>query len=60
VLNGHHDLVEFTLPEVAGGNQWALEIDTNRTEGNEAATFSSGAIYGVTGRSLLLFSLSKA
>ena len=60
VLNGHHDLVEFTLPEVAGGNQWALEIDTNRSEANEAATFSSGAIYGVTGRSLLLFSLSKA
>jgi len=29
VLNAHHDLVEFTLPECPGGRIWSLEIDTN-------------------------------
>jgi isoamylase len=58
VMNGHHDLVEFTLPEVAGGNQWALEIDTNLSSVKAGPTFTSGDVYGVTARSLLLFSLS--
>jgi hypothetical protein len=29
VLNGHHDLVEFTLPSFEGGMEWILELDTN-------------------------------
>ena len=57
VMNSHHDLVEFTLPEVAGGNQWAREIDTNLPPTEAQAVCASGEVYGVTGRSLLLFSL---
>jgi isoamylase len=60
VMNGHHDLVEFTLPEVAGGNRWGLEIDTNLASVKEGTGFQSGEVYGVTARSLLLFSLSRA
>ncbi len=57
VLNAYHDLVEFTLPETAGGTQWSLLIDTNLAEDAELGTFATGAAYGVTGRSLLLFAL---
>jgi glycogen operon protein len=57
VMNSHHDLVEFTLPAVAGGNHWAREIDTNLPPTEQQAVCASGEIYGVTGRSLLLFSL---
>jgi isoamylase len=54
VLNAHHDLVRFTLPECVGGDSWSLLIDTNRPEGASGA-FPSGASYDVTARSLLLF-----
>ena len=58
VLNGHHDLVQFTLPAHAGGKQWSLLIDTNIPEHEpDSARFSFGAIYDVTARSLLLFAL---
>jgi isoamylase len=59
VLNGHHDLVEFTLPTVAGGNRWSLENDTNLDSAKEAG-FEPGEVYGVTARSLLLLSPSQA
>jgi isoamylase len=55
VMNSHHDLVEFTLPECPGGRFWSLEIDTNITD--EPAKFrgETGDVYGMTGRSLALF-----
>jgi isoamylase len=55
VMNGHHDLVEFTLPEGPGSNFWALEVDTNIA--NEEPTFKgeTGKVYGMTSRSLALF-----
>jgi glycogen operon protein len=57
VLNGWHDLVNFTLPGHAGNEQWELLIDTN-VEGELAKTqFAKGEVYGVTGRSLLLLRL---
>lgn len=28
VLNSHHDLVEFTLPESPDGQSWQLMVDT--------------------------------
>ena len=28
VLNAHHDLVEFALPETPGGREWSLMVDT--------------------------------
>jgi isoamylase len=57
VLNGYHDLVEFTLPATVGGWRWQLLIDTNLSENAEMGSFASREIYGVTGRSLLLFAL---
>ena len=60
VLNAYHDLVEFTLPETVGGWRWQLLIDTNLAEEAEMGSFVSGEIYGVTGRSVLLFALEPA
>ena len=57
VLNAYHDLVEFTLPETAGGSNWSLLIDTNLDEEAELGIFATSEVYGVTGRSLLLFVL---
>src|ERR1700736_363114 len=59
VLNGYHDLVGFTLPETVGGWHWQLLIDTNLPEDAEMGTFATGEVYGVTGRSLLLFALES-
>src|ERR1700757_3447844 len=60
VLNAYHDLVEFTLPETVGGWRWQLLVDTNLAEEAEMGSFVSGEIYGVTGRSVLLFALEPA
>ncbi len=54
VLNAHHDLVPFTLPECAGGRRWSLLIDSTKPAA-PAAAFETGAAYEVTARSLLLF-----
>jgi glycogen operon protein len=60
VLNAHHDLVNFTLPEHAGDGRWRLLIDTN-VEGKLGKTeFARGDVYGVTARSLLLLQLHGA
>ena len=62
VINGHYDMVSFTLPECAGGSQWSRRIDTN-LEGNQEeeqtkkAIFHTADIYTVTARSVLLFAL---
>jgi glycogen operon protein len=54
VVNGHHDVVRFALPEVTGGARWEILIDTNLPEQSEPAPFPFGHAYEVTGRSLLL------
>ncbi|MGH8199597.1 MAG: glycogen debranching protein GlgX [Steroidobacteraceae bacterium] len=54
VLNAHHDVVLFTLPECAGGSEWSLLIDSNKPRAPEAR-FDSGSAYEVTARSMLLF-----
>jgi len=59
VLNGHFDLVEFTLPPAPGGNTWTRLIDTNVPDDQETPSFKTGESYGVTARSLLLFALSE-
>jgi len=58
ILNGHFDLVEFTLPTAPGGNIWTRLIDTNVPNEDETPAFKAGDVYGVTARSLLLFSLA--
>ena len=57
VLNAHHDVVEFALPEPPAGQRWLLLVDTNRPELEEPEPFEFGHPYMVTGRSLLLFVL---
>jgi isoamylase len=57
VLNAHHDLVEFALPETAGGREWLLLVDTNLAANAELESFATGDQYGTTGRSVLLFAL---
>ncbi len=56
VVNGYHDLVEFKLPDWEETGRWERLFDTN-LEIQERASFSLGATYQVTGRSLLLFAL---
>lgn len=57
VLNVHHDLVEFTLPECIGGDKWTVLVDTNIPELESKEIFATGDHYDVTARSLLLFKL---
>jgi glycogen operon protein len=58
VLNAHHDVVLFTLPECADDSAWSLLIDSNNPAAPEAR-FGSGSVYEVTGRSMLLFAQKR-
>jgi hypothetical protein len=53
VFNAHHDVVKFKLPRAAEFIGWSRLIDTNDPE-LPARHFRLGAVYEVTGRSLLL------
>jgi glycogen operon protein len=57
VVNAHHDIVNFTLPQVPDGGHWTCMIDTNQPSIRGQERFDFGAEYSVTGRSLLLFEL---
>ena len=57
ILNGHFDLVEFTLPTAPGGNIWTRLIDTNVPHDERPRLSRRADVYGVTARSLLLFRL---
>ncbi|MEA2934747.1 MAG: isoamylase, partial [Variibacter sp.] len=58
VLNSHHDVVNFKLPEAAEGREWVCLIDTNQPDLEEDfPTFPFGHEYLTTGRSFLLFVL---
>ena len=59
LINGHTDLVEFTLPEYSGGTPWTRLIDTNAPDTDEAV-FDQKKNYGATARSLLLFVLKAS
>jgi isoamylase len=59
VMNAHHDLVQFTLPQVNGGHRWLCLIDTNVSDREDLPAFEVGSKYGATGRSLLLFALER-
>jgi glycogen operon protein len=57
IVNSYHDVVNFKLPEAAGGREWVCLVDTNQPDLEESPVFSFGHDYAVTGRSLLLFML---
>jgi len=59
VFNSHHEGVDCTLPETAGGNAWELLLDTNIPKIVDSTMISSGHSYHVAPRSLLLFLLAK-
>jgi glycogen operon protein len=60
ILNAHHDVVNFVLPEAPGGRRWRCVIDTNLPDREELAPFAFGTEYMVTGRSFLVFLLEPA
>ncbi len=55
VLNAHHDMVNFTLPECLGGSDWQLALDTQSLDGTHDYRGEPKEVFGVTGRSLCLF-----
>jgi glycogen operon protein len=57
VINGYHDVVEFTLPDWPGGTGWELLVDTNLPSQDDQPVLPFGHAYQVTGRSLLLLLL---
>ena len=57
VFNAHHDVVEFTLPEIPGTDQWNCLVDTNQPSHEALPSLTSGDVYQVTGRSVLVFAL---
>ena len=57
VLNSHHDLVQFALPEYALCAGWRLLFDTNIPEDEGGEDFATGAVYDITGRSVVAFQL---
>jgi len=60
ILNAYHDAVVFKLPKVPGGRAWKSLVDTNQAEiGRRPKLFRFGHEYMVTGRSLLMFKLSR-
>ena len=59
VFNGHHDVVDFILPECPDGTEWALLVDTNCPEEAYGRKFDPLHPYGVTGRSVLLLEMIK-
>jgi isoamylase len=59
IVNAHHDVVHFVLPEVAQGISWVCLLDSNRPEKFELDSIPFGHNFVVTGHSLLLFELQK-
>jgi glycogen operon protein len=57
IVNAYHDVVDFTLPDIPGPDEWICLIDTNAPIREELPEFGSDDVYQVTGRSLLLFAL---
>ncbi|HXZ18120.1 MAG TPA: glycogen debranching protein GlgX, partial [Roseiarcus sp.] len=59
VFNGHHDVVKFKLPRTPESSGWNRLMDTNDPD-LPAQRFRFGAVYRVTGRSMLLFERAVA
>ncbi|WP_462383485.1 glycogen debranching protein GlgX [Pseudomonas sp. Marseille-QA0892] len=60
IVNAHHDVVNFSLPEVPEGSHWVCLVDTNQASVSGEEVFEFDSSYEVTGRSLLLFELVKS
>jgi glycogen operon protein len=58
LLNAHHDVVDFTMPEVNGGGSWASVFDTSEPERGKPVVVRMGKTYKLVGRSTALFALN--
>ncbi|WP_166361633.1 glycogen debranching protein GlgX [Pseudomonas akapageensis] len=57
IVNAHHEVVNFTLPQVPEGENWNCLLDTDRPLLRGREPWEFGSAFAVTGRSLLLFEL---
>ena len=57
LINGHHEDVDFVLPECSGAVEWSMLLDTNTPESSTAQNLQVGSQYRLTGRSLAVFVL---
>ncbi|HEX3349145.1 MAG TPA: glycogen debranching protein GlgX [Acetobacteraceae bacterium] len=57
ILNAHHDVVAFTVPEATGGRSWNSIFDTAQPDRNQAVSVRVGETYELEGRSTALFVL---
>ena len=57
LVNAHHDVVSFHLPEVAGGSHWTCLLDTNRLDLRKGEHHDFASEFLLTGRSVLLLKL---
>ncbi len=59
IMNSHHEVVNFLLPEVAQGSGWTCLVDTSRPEERSSELYEFNSEFAVTSRSLLLFELQR-
>jgi isoamylase len=57
VLNAHHDVVKFRLPEVVDGRRWRRLLDSNIPDSEGVLAVKFGEEYLMTARSVALFAL---
>jgi isoamylase len=59
VLNADHQQAPFTVPAAPRGGAWTRLLDTADGQGEGSETVDGGAVYGVAGRSIVLFGLKR-
>jgi glycogen operon protein len=59
IFNSHHEVVEFTLPQLPVDAQWTRILDTSAPEAAQEE-FSMSAALPINGRSLVVLSLPAA
>ena len=59
LLNAHHDVVDFILPNMPEGDGWHCLLDTNTPLEIHDRPHEFGDVYQVTGNSFLLFALAR-
>jgi isoamylase len=59
LLNAHHDVVDFILPNMPEGDGWHCLLDTNTPLEIHDRPHGFGEVYQVTGNSFLLFALAR-
>jgi isoamylase len=54
IFNGHHDALEFALPDEVGPDRWREVVDTTRPHLQDGKERESGVPFEVPGRSVLV------